>query len=251
MSVHLDRRRMLVLSCSLVAALLLALIAGLAPTNTLAQAGCQELLINGGFENGHDGWVEYSSQHFELIDPFYPHTGAKSVWLAANNNEEDWIAQTVQLPGNAGSLQLNYWWAVYTTENPGGAFDFLRVQLMRVDGTLLTTLNTYSNDSAESWLWNNANVDVSSYAGQTVQLRFYGKNDANNETSFFVDDVSLQTCTSGGTVTPVTDPTATATSTHTPTPTITPSPTLTITPGPSPTPTNTPRARIYLPLVLR
>lgn len=214
-------------------ALMLALALAVTPAPTQAQAGCRELIVNGGFENGHDGWVEYSSQNFELIDPFYPRTGAKGAWLTANNNEEGWLAQTLVLPADAASLNLSYWWSIFTEENPGGDFDFLRAQLLRVDNTLLATLATHSNDSAADWVWNLDTIDVSAYAGQSVKLRFHGKNDANNPTSFFVDDVSLLACPEANTPTPT--PTATNTST----------------PAASTTPTATPAARLFLPLILR
>jgi hypothetical protein len=110
----------------------------------------------------------------------------------------------------------------------------MRVELLRVDNTQVTTLATHSNDSAEAWLWNSAIMDLSAYAGQTLQLRFYAKNDAKLPTSFFVDDVSIEACTGG---------------TTTSTPTVLPSgtPTGANTPGPS----ATPRARLFLPLIMR
>jgi hypothetical protein len=117
------------------------------------------------------------------------------------------------------------------------------VQLLRVDGGLVATLATYDNESAQAWDWNPAEIDLAAYAGQTLQLRFWARNDANNPTSFFVDDVSVQSCPTGGTSTPTLPPTVTRT--------FTPSPTLSVTPGPSPTPTSTPPYRLYLPLVLR
>jgi hypothetical protein len=199
-------------------------------------AACQELVVNGGFEAPYQAWTEYSSLGYLLIDPFYPHTGEKSAFIVGDNGEEGWIAQTVVLPANATSLKLTYWWAVWTEENPGGAFDFLRVQLLRVDNTLVTTLATYDNQSGDAWVWNPATADLSAYAGQTLQLRFYAKNDANNNpTSFFVDDVSIEACTGASTLTP--------TSTHTPGPSPTPSRT--------PSPSATPRAKLFLPLILR
>ena len=232
---EVNRRRGIVLSTgALIVATLLASAVTIIPNPARAQTGCTELLVNGSYENGHDGWVEHSSLSYELIDPYYPHTGTKSAWLVANNAEEGWIAQTLPLPASTGGLTLRYWWSVYTEENPGGGFDILHVQLLRVDGTLLSTLATYSNDTAESWLWNPASADLSAYAGQTLQVRFYAQNDVNNPSSFFVDDVSIEACPSTATSTPTTG-----------------TPTATVTPGPSPTPTNTPHAKVYLPLILR
>ncbi len=233
-----------VLSALLVVLAVLAVFApfrGTATAQAQAQgAACQELIVNGGFEQGHTGWATYSSKNYDPISNWYPYSGRYGAWLVSVNDEEGWVSQTVTLPA-ARTLQLSYLWSLYTEENPGGAFDLMKVQLLRVDGALVATLAAYNNDSADIWVWNPVTIDLSAYAGQTLQLRFWGKNDANEPSSFFVDDVSIEACDGGGTPTP----------TSTPTVTLTPSPTLSITPGPSPTPTATPRARLYLPLVVR
>lgn len=252
MSASMRRRRALAVNTAVcLAALLCALGAGMAPTPSHADTGCQELIVNGGFESGHEGWSQYTSSTFDVISPYYPHAGENSAWLVALNGEEGWISQPLTIPAGATDLRLDYWWSLVTAENPGGEFDFLRVQLLRVDNTLVATLATYSNESAESWLWNPARADLSAYAGQVVQIRFYAKNDMNRETNFFVDDVSLQACPAGGTWTPTATATRTRTASPTPTATqaLTPSPTASITPGPSPTPTGTPRVRLYLPVI--
>jgi hypothetical protein len=214
---------------ALIAALLLTFAGGRAASIAHAQTGCEELIVNGDFESGRTGWTAYSSAFFETIDPYYAHSPANSAWLVAVNDELGWITQTLSLPTGDRALKLSYWWALFTEENPGAAFDSLRVQLLRVDGTLLATLATYSNDSADAWVWNPVVLDLSAYAGQTVQLRFWARNDANNPSSFFIDDVGIESCPAGGTATP----------------------TATLTPGPSPTPTSTPRVRLYLPVVVR
>ncbi len=99
----------------------------------------------------------------------------------------------------------------------------------RVDNTLLATLASYDSGASEDWLWNPGAADLSAYAGQTVKVRFQAKNDMNNPTSFFVDDVSAQACAASNT----------------------PSPTLSPTNTPTPRPTATPGARLYLPVILK
>jgi hypothetical protein len=57
-------------------------------------------------------------------------------------------------------------------------------------GSLLKTLATYSNVNAATGYAVHTN-DVSAYIGQTVTIRFTGTEDASNQTSFVLDDVTL------------------------------------------------------------
>jgi hypothetical protein len=54
----------------------------------------------------------------------------------------------------------------------------------------LKTLATYSNVNAATGYAVHTN-DVSAYIGQTVTIRFTGTEDASNQTSFVLDDVTL------------------------------------------------------------
>ncbi|MEU3570883.1 hypothetical protein AB0E96_21045, partial [Kitasatospora sp. NPDC036755] len=66
------------------------------------------------------------------------------------------------------------------------AYDKLTVS---VNGT---ALKTYSNVDAAAG-YQQRTFDLSSYAGQTVTLKFAGTEDASLQTSFVVDDTSIQT----------------------------------------------------------
>jgi hypothetical protein len=137
-----------------------------------------------------------------------------------------------------------------TEEHPGPPFDYLRAQLYQPDGTtVITTTTTLNDKSAYDWHWNLATADLSLYAGQAVELRFWATTDATNPTNFFVDDVSIVACTGGATPTATLTPTALPMGTATPTATPTPDPSAS--PTPTPSATVTPRERLYLPLVLR
>ena len=193
-----------------------------------AQNGaCEEWIVNGGFEDGDTGWTQYSELGNPLIDTFYPHTLKKGAWLGSQNNAEDHLSQSVALPAGVQSLTLRYWWAIHTEEPPGGAFDIATIALLRADSSAITTTLAINNDSAEVLVWNEAIADLTSYAGQTVQLRFKAVTDIDNPTSFFFDDVSILACSDEGP--------------STPTPTVT----LTVSPA------ATSRARLFLPLLLR
>lgn len=206
----MNRRKMRLAAFGVLAALAFVVTsaqvgAGLASV-AAQSAGCAELVVNGGFENGHTPWVEQSKLQMELLDPFYPHTGKMGAWLGGANNAEDSLTQTVTLPSDA-VITLRYWWAVFSEEAPGGAFDVARAELLRANGSVITTTLTINNEAAEAWLWNEAVADLSAYAGQAVQLHLRANNDATNPTSFFFDDVSIVACPQDGTSTPTPTPT--------------------------------------------
>ena len=229
----MNRRKMRLAALGVVAALAFAVTvaqvgAGDAPP--VAQpAACAELVVNGGFEDGHAPWIEQSKLQMELLDPFYPHTGKIGAWLGGANNADDSLTQTVTLPPDAGSITLRFWWAIFSEEAPGARFDIARSELLRSNGSMITTTLTIDNEAADAWLWNEAVTDLSAYAGQTVQLRLRATNDATNPSNFFFDDVSIVACPQEGTATPTPTPTATATATVAP----------------------HARSRVFLPVVLR
>jgi serine protease len=64
------------------------------------------------------------------------------------------------------------------------------VQLVNSSGTVLATLGTFSNLNAASG-YQVHSYNVSSYIGQTVRLKFTGTEDTSLQTSFVLDDVTL------------------------------------------------------------
>lgn len=225
----------------------------------VAQGDCRELVQDGGFEAGGVGWEQHGL--YQMVDPTYPHSGQQGVWLGALNDVSEWINQDLTLPPDTSSITLQFWWALMTEEHPGPPFDYLRAQLYQPDGTTaITTTTTIDDKSAYDWHWNLATAELSLYAGQAVELRFWATTDGTNPTNFFIDDVSILACTGGATPTATLTPTASPTGTMTPTatPTATASATATATatsdpdasPTPTPSATTTPRWRVYLPLLV-
>lgn len=255
------------LSAAILLALLMGLLAAPAAWST-APVACTERITNGGFEAGSQGWVQYSKLGFQLIDALFPHTGALGAWLGAEDNAYDQLKQQVTLPSGVSSTRLTFWWALMTEES-AGAFDYLVVELDSGDGSTPIRLSAIDNTGSEAWVWNYGELDLTAYAGRTVWVRFTATTDGLNPTHFFVDDVSIQSCTDGGSVTATATsggltrtPTATlspgsatVTPTRTPTATSTRTPTVTATLRPgtaTSTPTNRPPGTrlLYLPLVL-
>jgi len=153
-------------------------------------AGCTELIQNGSFEDGDAGWQQASSGEYELISDFNPRTGSLGAYLAGVNKADDRLGQQVALP--TGTITLSAWWHLDTTE-AAGAFDRMTVSLLQPDGTWLADLLAVDNTAPAS-VWDEIVIDLSSYAGQTVTLRFTATTDGTNPSDFYLDDISVVAC---------------------------------------------------------
>jgi PKD repeat protein len=119
------------------------------------------------------------------------HSGNGFAWLDGyGTTHTDTVSQTVTIPSGKSTATLQYYLHVDTAEtSTTTAYDTLKVQLYR-GSTLLKTLATYSNLNAASGYTVHSN-DVSAYIGQSVTVKFTGTEDASNQTSFVLDDVTL------------------------------------------------------------
>ena len=64
------------------------------------------------------------------------------------------------------------------------------MQLLNSTGTVLTTLHTYSNLNHNTG-YTKHTFNLAAYAGQTVTLKFTGKEDYELQTSFVIDDTAI------------------------------------------------------------
>lgn len=151
-------------------------------------SGCDagEKLANPGFESGATGWTATTNvigQHAAYGQP--PRTGGWNAWLNGwGRTRTDSLAQSVAIPEGC-SASLSFYLHIDTAEyTTSVAYDRLTVQI----GS--TTVAAYSNlDSAAGCQLRT--FDVSRFAGQTVTVRFVGVEDATLQTSFVVDDLSV------------------------------------------------------------
>jgi endoglucanase len=153
-----------------------------------------QLLGDQGFENGSTitPWTETSTLGFTPVtndSGEAAHSGSWKAWFDGNDSKDtDTLSQSAAIPAGC-SATLSFWLHVDTTENTGSAKpDTFTVQLLNSSGSVLTTLATFSNLDAASG-YTQHSYDVSSYAGQSVTLKFTGtETDANGGTTSFVDD---------------------------------------------------------------
>ncbi|MEU7932541.1 M28 family peptidase [Micromonospora echinofusca] len=150
--------------------------------------GCAggQLIGNGGFESGSSPWT--ASSGVITNDADQPaRTGSYKAWLVGyGSTRTDTLSQSVTIPAGCASYTLSFWLHIDTAETTTStAYDRLVVQV----GT--ATLATYSNLNAAAG-YTQRSFNVAGYAGQTVTLKFTGTEDASLQTSFVIDDVTLQ-----------------------------------------------------------
>jgi hypothetical protein len=164
------------------------------PTATPVGGGtCTEVLANGGYESGTAPWVQTSSGGYAIIANTRPRTGTMSAFLAGYNRASDAIYQQVTIPANATSATLSYYWNMATQETGTVKYDYMYARVQNSSGANLATLETRSNADVQN-VWTKSTFNLLAYKGQTVRVYFQGTTDSLYTTSFFVDDVSLNTC---------------------------------------------------------
>jgi hypothetical protein len=209
------------------------------PPHTSTPA-CVSAVVNGGYETISEGeatpWVRSGSVAY-ITDTHY--SGSYAAALGGANDATGRLYQDLVLPGDdlptkVNELSLSYYYGVLTDETEHPA-DSLYVRLYDTADQLLTTLETLTDNDPNAW--QQSQFDLLAYKGQTVRLAFEVETDAQNATTFFLDDVGLNVCQIvQPTPTNTPEPTSTSTSTPTYTPTFTHTPLASATPSMTPTP---------------
>lgn len=90
------------------------------------------------------------------------------------------------------SATLSFYLHVDTAETTTStAYDTLKAQVVNSSGTVLSTLATYSNLNAASGYTQRSFSLGTTYAGQTVTIKFTGVEGSTLQTSFVLDDTAL------------------------------------------------------------
>lgn len=145
-----------------------------------------QLVGNAGFESGAAApWTTSGSVvDADLTQP--AHGGTWKAWLDGyGSSHTDTLTQTVVVPAGCTTM-LGYWLHVGSDETTSTTqYDRLSVT---VNGAEVAT---HSNlDRADGYTRHT--VDLSSYAGRTVTLGFKGREDTSLQTSFVLDDVTVE-----------------------------------------------------------
>jgi hypothetical protein len=160
---------------------------------TISSAAAQQLIGNPGFENGTNTapWVLTAGViNNSSAEP--PHSGSWDAWLDGyGTTHTDTATQTVTIPSSITTATLSFWLHIDTAETTTTtAFDTLQVQVLNSSNTVLATLGTFSNLNAAAG-YQQHSFSMINFKGQTVKIRFLGREDASLQTSFVIDDVNL------------------------------------------------------------
>ncbi len=152
------------------------------PTGSCTAA---QLLGNAGFETGSASPWTGTSGVVDNSSSEPAHSGSWKAWMDGyGSSHTDTLSQSVAVPSGC-SAKLSFWLHVDTAETTTTtAYDKLTVS---VNGT---TVATYSNLDKNTG-YAQKTVDLSSYAGQTVTVKFNGVEDSSLQTSFVIDDTAL------------------------------------------------------------
>ena len=158
--------------------------------------GQTQLLGNTGFENGTNTapWTLSSGVicSTSTCSGEVPHTGSWYAWLDGyGTTHTDTASQQVVIPSGKTTATLAFYLHIDTAETTKTtAYDTLSVQVYNTAGTLQGTLATFSNLNAASGYVLHS-YSMAAYIGKTVVLKFTGKEDSSLQTSFVLDDITL------------------------------------------------------------
>jgi hypothetical protein len=200
----------------------------LAAPGTCTPPTTEHALFADDVESGNAGWTTTGSSGDVVwdISTARPASGTSS-WYAEDYDgitDQRLISPTIALPADENPVTLRFESWQDIEQSSGGCFDAAIVEVS-TDGTTFTQLpdaaiisggaytgivdDGYSNPLADLEAWCGTReysdgpvvVDLTAYAGQSVQLRFrLGSDESVGHEGWYVDDVSVSSCAAGGPV---------------------------------------------------
>jgi Thermolysin metallopeptidase, catalytic domain/Thermolysin metallopeptidase, alpha-helical domain/Putative Ig domain len=149
--------------------------------------GCPggQVIVNGGFESGNAPWTATAGVLGNTSGQT-AHAGTRYAWLDGyGTTHTDTLSQSVTIPANCTASTLSFFLHIDSAETTTTTqFDKLTIT---AGGS---TLGTFSNLNKAGG-YTQRTFSVGQFAGQTVTLTFTGTEDSSLQTSFVVDDASL------------------------------------------------------------
>src|SRR5664279_1313343 len=171
------------------------------------------VIQNSGFEDRLTLWTAGGIAPPSTADALAQvHGGIGSALLGVGSGAEPLgdssLSQTITLPARSSTLSFWYWPA--TTDaicsGSGCVYDWQEAQIRNTAGVTLASVFK-SNSNAQAWT--QVTFDTSAYAGQSIVLWFNVHSDGStpaDDTSMYLDDVSLTGCTPTAPSNPVAQP---------------------------------------------
>lgn len=181
---------------------------------------CTELISNGGFEAGAQGWYLGPTERVPALTSDNRHSGNYAMRLGIpdgpNVQTFSSIRQTVSIPADATTVEITFWVYLMSTET-GGQDHQEFVVLSPADGSTLALPWRVWYDNSRNWM--QQRINLTQFRGQSIVVYFNAYNDGTGGvTSMVIDDISLLACR------PAPTPTYTAIALVVPTATFTPAP---------------------------
>lgn len=151
-----------------------------------------QLLGNPGFETGSPAPWTASTGVVRNSSTEPPRTGSWDAWLDGyGTTHTDNLSQTVTLPTGCTTEKFNFYMHIDSAETGTTTkYDTLQLQALNSSGAVLANLYSYSNLNANTG-YSLHSFNLSSYAGQTITLKFTATEDSTKQTSFVIDDTSV------------------------------------------------------------
>lgn len=153
----------------------------------------QDLITNGGFENGLTGWTRGGAK-LPIASTAHPHSGGHSLRCGATTgpgttepNGDSWAYQTVTLPAAATQATLTFWYYALTYDTV--QYDWQDAEIRDSSGATLISIFHMADNSR---VWTQRTVDLTSLRGRTIRVYFNAHGDGlTDPTTLWIDDVSL------------------------------------------------------------
>lgn len=164
---------------------------------TPAPVACSNKVSNPGFESANSNWIRASTNALTLIcnrtgcsTMPAPKSGSYLAWLGQDADSETSTitnSPSIALPAGAPA-RLSFWYAIDSQDSCGFDYGYVRVKSGATTTTIKTYQLCYENTSGA---WQRQQIDLSSYAGQTIQLSFRTTSDTSLGSSLYLDNVQV------------------------------------------------------------
>ncbi|MHB0858313.1 MAG: hypothetical protein ACYC5M_12170 [Anaerolineae bacterium] len=152
--------------------------------------GSQQVLQNGGFE---EGWAWWSLSGDPLLSTDTAASGQNSALLAGYNDSRDELRQTVSVPAWAETGKLYISWLMQTIDSATTDYDYLYITVRDLTaGQAIVQVYVANNTPTGAWYWSWESIpDVAARRGHSLQVEILAWTDESLPTVWFVDDVKL------------------------------------------------------------
>lgn len=139
-------------------------------------------------DSTNGGWTEYSSEGYDIImagpKGFSARSDPNLAWLGGAHSDTSRISQNVTVPDSHPYLSLHM---MATSQEDLCNYDRA---LIMVDDFHVATIGLCKPQNFHGWLKNQ--IDLSDFAGKTVNLAIQVETDNSQLSSLFVDDISFE-----------------------------------------------------------